>query len=200
MLEWNADIEAVLRAIYNIANEPDFRRAESTEINARLGREPGDERTSRALIELSDQGYVRCARLDTFGERMVGPIEGLTEKALQRVGNWPGGPVDAQQFLALLEALIEQEPDEERRGWLTTMRDGFANVPVNVATGVLTATWPGTASRCRNRSLEPEQLLLLWRPLVLLDLGRLLEGAGDVRLGKGHRLPVADRATITWRA
>jgi hypothetical protein len=64
------------------------------------------------------------ARLDTFGGRMVGPIEGLTEKALQRVGNWPGGPVDAQQFLALLEALIEQEPDEERRGWLTAMRDG----------------------------------------------------------------------------
>jgi hypothetical protein len=79
------------------------------------------------------------ARLDTFGGRMVGPIEGLTEKALQRVGNWPGGPVNAQQFLALLEALIEQEPDEERRGWLTAMRDGFANVPASVATGVLSA-------------------------------------------------------------
>jgi hypothetical protein len=31
MLEWNADIEPVLRAIYDIASEPDFRRADSTE-------------------------------------------------------------------------------------------------------------------------------------------------------------------------
>jgi hypothetical protein len=47
--------------------------------------------------------------------------------------------VDAKQFLALLEALIQREPDEERRGWLTTLRDSFASVLANITGAVLGA-------------------------------------------------------------
>lgn len=131
------EAEPVLAATYEL-----LRDAESTTpdaVNEKLGREPGDEHTTRALALLYKTRFIGGTDYQNSPAPVI--IE-ATEKGLQKTSGWPepgaaGGDI-VEVLLKLLDERIES-PDtpEEEKGRLRRARDAFAGVTRDITVGVL---------------------------------------------------------------
>jgi hypothetical protein len=105
----------------------------------RLGVEPQDPRTIRALALLYQADYIDGMMVDQSPAPIfIRP----TEKGLRQASNWPGAGDGAQLelLLRLLDERIESDDtSDEEKGKLRRLRDSLGDLGRDVAVGLLTA-------------------------------------------------------------
>ena len=131
----------VLNAVYGIYTRTGDRVSQDA-VNAELGRESGDEHTSRVLAKLHEGGWITSiASVD----QVEGPL--ICEpapKTLELLANWPTerGDMALGHLIHLLEERIEatDDPVEKKKlsGLLASVRDVGESVMAGVLTKMIT--------------------------------------------------------------
>lgn len=140
--DWQLDVMPLLYAAFELEQEMSPAAGVTQDaVNLKLGRPPGDPRTSTTLAQLSDAGgYLRDEV--SYDQRMGPDVFRLGERALQRVAGWPGdasGDLAAQLLVLLDDRLADPGLPEEERGRLKRLRDTAADVGKGTLSGLLTA-------------------------------------------------------------
>jgi len=147
-LDWQTAVLPVLEAAYECSGAPDgyaeLGEVDTDALNLRLGRQRHDAHTAAVLHSLYRDDYIDV--IDGGPDQVPEPrLFALRDKALQLVAGWPSttGEAAVQKLVAELDTLIEQEPDEEKKGSLVRWRDAVVDVGKSVAAGVLTKALTG---------------------------------------------------------
>jgi hypothetical protein len=135
-MDWT-EVRPVLRATYTLLDSegqttPEF-------VCQRLGVQPRDDRTLRALTLLYQGGYIDGITI----EQSPAPIFiRPTEKGLREASGWPDDSSGTQLevLLRLLDERIESdETSDEEKGKLRRVRGSLVDLGRDVAVGLLTA-------------------------------------------------------------
>jgi hypothetical protein len=108
-------------------------------INAHLGREIGDPRTSAVLRKLEEAGYVsgtgKFATHEADGPLVCEP----TTKTFERLEGWPAssGDVALARFVGAIEARIAETDDQEEQTKLRRVLSSVQDVGESVMAQVL---------------------------------------------------------------
>jgi len=135
-MEWN-EVRPVLAASYELLGE-EGDRATPEAVNEKLGREPRDERTARALELLYKGGYIDGIMVDQSPAPIF--IE-ATKEGLQETSGWPKPGAGGDQLDLLLRLLDERiaapETPPEEKTRLQRVRDSLGDAGRDIVVGVL---------------------------------------------------------------
>jgi hypothetical protein len=134
-MDWDSDIQPVLKATYDLLDEDDETSAEA--VCTAMGRAPDDEWTRRVLGRLHKIGYIAGP---TVTNDPVPVSIRETEKGLQQAKGWPGGDprLQVEGLLAILdERIADPETPEQQRGLLRRIRDAVGEVAPRLMAQIL---------------------------------------------------------------
>jgi hypothetical protein len=138
MLDWTTEVRPVLDATFRLIDDPDVLEVTSLQVADALERP--HEGVVQTMAYLAEADYLSTeASIDQASGEVVMEVNGLTEKSLQLVANWPIPGISNDAHAALLKVIDERMVDAvpEERSRLEKLRDGVAGVGRDVTVQVL---------------------------------------------------------------
>jgi hypothetical protein len=139
--DWDTEAFPVLAAAYRVTTrDPADPYLRQTDLNAELGRDPGDARTWRTMGELIEDGWLEVTKGEFHFDRPGWPsMIVLTGKARRLLAGWPsdGGEALYARFIASLDELIAKTESPDERTKLERLRADAGDIGKGVLISVL---------------------------------------------------------------
>jgi hypothetical protein len=139
--DWETEAFPVLAAAYRVTTrDPANPYLSQKDLNAELGREPGDVTTWRTTGELIDGGWFEVKGGKFEFSRPGWPVNiVLTDRARRLLAGWPSDGAEALygKFMAALDESIAAASNDEERGKLERLRADAADIGKGVLVSVL---------------------------------------------------------------